>query len=113
MPSLWRLLALATMLVCGQIFVSHIVPCNSHSYPSLDLDGSAPPAPEDSPETVAAFAKRNVFTDRMSEVSLHDFASRESGGIVVESSSDCYNAGGMLDRDMDRWFLFIILFLAI
>jgi len=34
---------------------------------------------------------------------LHDFGSKESGAIVVGSGIDCYNPGGMLDKDKDSY----------
>jgi len=48
--------------------------------------------------------KKNIFNTSLLSAKLHDFAARESGAIIVESSKDCYNAGGMLENDMDRYF---------
>jgi hypothetical protein len=34
---------------------------------------------------------------------LHDFGSKESGAIIVGNGKDCYDPGGMLDKNKDSY----------
>jgi len=50
-----------------------------------------------------ANAKPRSLNKQITSNTLHDFGSKETGAIVVASGRDCYNPGGMLDKDKDSY----------
>lgn len=47
--------------------------------------------------------KYNIDNDKALLSSLHDFGSRRSGAIVVDSAKGCYTPGGMLEKNRDSY----------
>jgi hypothetical protein len=64
-----------------------------HSYSSRSLNASLE----------FANAKSRSLNKLTTPSTLHDFGSKETGAIVVASGKDCYNPGGMLDKDKDSY----------
>jgi len=52
--------------------------------------------------------KHNVGNKKEISSSLHDFGSKLSGAIVVDSSKNCYTPNGMLDKNMDTYLQCIL-----
>ena len=105
MPSILRLTALTTFILLVHITLNHFHPRKIIPH-VLVLSNRKVLLTEEFLEPTQM--KRNIFTPEMLATPFHDFSSRESGAIVAESSNDCYNAGGMLEHDMDRLVITLI-----
>ena len=104
MPLSQRLASLFAFSVFVYIFSTRLFPGTFPHYDNYCHVGfkNVPPVlfPDDSIDSLNV--KHNIFSPKFTSAPLHDFASRESGSVVVRSGKSCYNAAGMLENDMDR-----------
>lgn len=90
------------LLILAFLTISYLLSTQLSISPSnLALRPRTSRPANDPSEPVNATAR--TFAAKALSATLHDFGSKETGAIAVASGKDCFNPGGMLDKDKDSY----------